>query len=144
MGTSVCVTWRRRGADGYSCQVIHAVWTLSPGRDWGHYVKTHRASVTRWTRSSEHWASFGRGEWPNNHTAGRNRWDDRRMWEVCLRPLAKSWKLGMEGSSLKGLNHSEISLWVEGMRVAASCWPLERRYDHRSGACDGIMEPGPE
>ena len=32
----------------------------------------------------------------------------------------------------------------EGMRVAASWWSLERWYDHQSGACVGIMEPGPE
>ena len=45
----------------------------------------------------------------------------------------------MEASSLKGLNHSEISFESiqEGMRMGASSWSLERRFDHRSGACVG-------
>ena len=35
----------------------------------------------------------------------------------------------------------------DGMQVAGSCgpwWTLERRYDHRSGACVGFIEPGPK
>ena len=65
---------------------------------------------------------------------------------ACLRPLGKSWELGMEAISLKGLIHSEISFESreEGMRVAASGWSMDRWYDHRSGACVGVMEPGPE
>ena len=52
----------------------------------------------------------------------------------------------MGAISLKGLIHSEISCesMQEGMRVAASWWSLERRYDHRSWACVGVMEPGPK
>ena len=43
------------------------------------------------SKNTEHWASFGRGEWPNRQIGGRNWWDGRCMWKVCLQPLAKSW-----------------------------------------------------
>ena len=42
------------------------------------------------------------------------------MREVCLRPLGKGSELGMETSSLKGLNHSESSF--ESSRKGCE-WP---------------------